>query len=109
MEQQQIIARLVRTRGYELLAPSIATPALPEHFRQAITLATNLGDFPITGGNKIELIDNYQVSIDRLIDDIHAAKHHVHLLYYIFADDRTGLRVIEALGMAVTAVCHAAC
>lgn len=102
VEQQQIIARLVRTRGYELLAPSIATPLLPDHFRQAVTLATNLGDFPITGGNQIELLTDYDQSIRRLIDDIHSARHHVHLLYYIFADDKTGLHVIEALGQAVT-------
>jgi cardiolipin synthase len=101
VEQQQIIGRLVRTRGYELLAPSIATPSLPEHFRQAITLATNLGDFPITGGNQIELLDDYKDSINRLIEDIDAAERHVHLLYYIFADDRTGLRVVDALAMAV--------
>ena len=29
--------------------------------------------------------------------------HHVHLLYYIFADDETGRRVANALGKAVMA------
>lgn len=101
IQQQQMISRLVRTRGYELLAPSIATPNLPIHFRQAITLATNLGDFPITAGNRIELLTDYRTSIARLIDDIQNAQHHVHLLYYIFADDRSGMSVIEALGQAV--------
>jgi cardiolipin synthase len=101
IEQQQMIARLVRTRGYELLAANIGTPELPDHFRQAVTLATNLGDFPITSGNRIELLSDYRQSINRLIDDIHAAKNHVHLLYYIFADDSTGMCVIDALGAAV--------
>ena len=101
LEQQMMIAQLVRTRGYELLAPSIATPSLPDHFRQAITLATNLGDFPITAGNSIQLLRDYDESITRLLEDIHNAKNHVHLLYYIFADDRTGMRVIDALACAV--------
>ena len=102
VEQQQMIARLVRTRGYELLAPRIGTPQLPDHFKQAVTLATNLGDFPITSGNRIELLTDYAASIDRLIEDIRAAQKHVHLLYYIFADDKTGRRVIDALAEAIT-------
>lgn len=101
VEQQQMIARLVRTRGYELLAANIGVPQLPDYFRQAITLATNLGDFPITSGNRIELLTDYQQAIDRLIGDIRAAEHHVHLLYYIFADDQTGQLVIAALTDAV--------
>jgi cardiolipin synthase len=102
IQQQQMISQLVRTRGYELLAPSIATPLLPAPFRQAVTLATNLGDFPITAGNCIDLLTDYRTAIDRLIEDIHGARQHVHLLYYIFADDQTGMLVIDALGQAVS-------
>jgi cardiolipin synthase len=102
IEMQQQIARMIRTRGYELLAPTIARPALAEHFQQAVTLATNLGDFPITHGNRIDLIYDYEQSIARLIEDIRGAEHHVHLLYYIFADDQTGMRVVDALAEAVT-------
>jgi cardiolipin synthase len=102
VQQQMMISQLVRTRGYELLAPSIATPLLPAPFRQAITLATNLGDFPITAGNRIDLLTDYRTAIDRLIEDIRNARQHVHLLYYIFADDQTGMRVIDALGQAVS-------
>ena len=36
----------------------------------------------------------------KLIRDIDAAKHHVHLLYYIFRTDDTGLRVVRALQAA---------
>ena len=38
--------------------------------------------------------------IDRLIADIDAARHHVHLLFYIFKDDSVGRRVAEALARA---------
>ncbi len=70
---------------------------LPEEFTQVVTLAQNLGDFEIMGGNQVELLDQYDAAIDRLIADIDAAKHHVHLLYYIFADDDTGRRVANTL------------
>jgi cardiolipin synthase len=64
-------------------------------------LASRLGAFPPVGGNSIELIDDYDGLIRRLIDDIDAAKHTVRLLIYIFADDAIGQSVIAALGRAV--------
>lgn len=52
---------------------------------------------PIVGNSSVELIDQYQEVTDRLIYDIDQAKQHVHLLYYIFADDETGHQVMDAL------------
>src|SRR5208282_3933698 len=48
-----------------------------------------------------ELLADYDAAIDRLVADIDGAGHHVHLLYYIFADDETGRRVADALIRAV--------
>src|SRR5205823_4649347 len=76
-------------------------PPLPPEFAHVKTLAQNLGDFLIFPGNRIELLDDYDGAIDRLVADIEAATHHVHLLYYIFADDATGRRVGDALVAAV--------
>jgi cardiolipin synthase len=56
---------------------------------------------PPTGGNRVELIDDYDGVVDRLIADVDEAVHSVHLLVYIFADDATGTRVAQALGRAV--------
>jgi cardiolipin synthase len=64
-------------------------------------LAETLGHMPATGGNKIELIDDYDGMIDRLVADIDAASRSVHLLVYIFADDATGRQVAAALSRAV--------
>src|SRR5258706_14204605 len=76
-------------------------PELPAEFSHVVRLAQNLGDFQIFPGNAIELIDDYQGAIDRIVADIDGAVHHVHLLYYIFADDRTGNSVADSLGRAV--------
>ena len=64
-------------------------------------LAHRLGFFPPVGGNAVELIDDYDEVIRRLIADIDAATVRVLLLVYIFADDEVGRSVIDALGRAV--------
>ncbi len=60
-----------------------------------------LGRMPPADGNTVDLIDDYDAVIDRLVADIDAAHSHVDLLVYIFADDAVGLKVVEALGRAI--------
>jgi cardiolipin synthase len=64
-------------------------------------LAKNLGGYPAVDGNDVELIDDYDEGIDRLIADIDAAERWVHLLSYIFADDAVAQKVVAALARAV--------
>ncbi len=80
--------------------PGMAHPELPPELQPAVALAEHLGQMPILGGNAAELLGDYQGIIDRLVADIDAARHHVHLLYYIFANDRTAARVMDALARA---------
>jgi cardiolipin synthase A/B len=80
--------------------PNIAHPELSQDLQQAVRLAESLGQLPILGGNAVDLLNNYQGTIDRLVNDIDAAQHTVHLLFYIFAVDRTTERVIAALARA---------
>ena len=75
-------------------------PELPANLVQATTLIQNLGSLPSLDGNGVELLSDYDGTIDRIVEDIERAKSHVHLLFYIFADDRTGYKVIDALGRA---------
>ncbi|HMO83454.1 MAG TPA: cardiolipin synthase [Lacipirellulaceae bacterium] len=76
-------------------------PEVLEQLRQGVQLAQRLGRMPILDGNQIELLADYNGIIERIIADIDAARDHVHLLYYIFADDATGRRVADALKRAV--------
>lgn len=73
---------------------------VPTVVGQAARLSKALGGFPVSAGNSVELIDNYDVSLQALIDDIDGAQSHVHLLFYIFADDPVGKRVTDALARA---------
>src|SRR5262249_25721780 len=67
--------------------PHIFHPEIGPTLSQAVTLAENLGQSPILGGNAVELLVDYDQTIARIIADIDQAKNHVHLLFYIFADD----------------------
>ncbi len=62
--------------------------------------ALTLGRMPCVGSNAIELIDDYDGMVDRLVGDIDAARRHVDLLVYIFADDAIGRRIADALARA---------
>jgi cardiolipin synthase len=80
---------------------NISHPDVGPELGQAVTLARNLGDLPILGGNSAEILADYDATIDRLVADIDGAQDHVHLLFYIVADDGVAARVVEALQAAV--------
>ena len=72
------------------------------------SLAQRLGYLPAVAGNDLELLDDYDAVIDRLVADIDSARQHVRILTYIFADDKMGRKVIDALRRAVDrgVACH---
>ncbi len=96
IELQEEVSRLIK-RKVKPLESHVRRPDLPPEFLQAVRLAENLGDFPILGGNHVELLPDYDGAVGRLIADIAAARRHVNLLYYLFADDKIGNRVADAL------------
>jgi cardiolipin synthase len=63
-------------------------------------LADKLGGFPACAGNGFDLLPGYEEAIVAMVAAIDAAAHRVHLLTYIFADDRTGHTIAAALGRA---------
>jgi cardiolipin synthase len=77
-------------------APELAAP-----LAHAAALVQNLGHLRPLGDNAVELLADYDGAIDRLVADIDQATNHVHLLYYIFADDASGAKVVDALRRAV--------
>ena len=81
--------------------PQMVRPELGPEAMAAVTLAERLGYMPILGGNAAELMSDSNEVIDRLIADIDRATDHVHLLFYIYANDQTGRRVAEALYRAI--------
>lgn len=94
-QQRFAEATTLRRRACASLpAPGNPVPGIAE-------LAERLGEFPATGASDLSLLSDYDLSIDSLVTDIEAAEISVHLLTYIFADDKTGHKVAAALGRAV--------
>lgn len=91
------VSKTLRIVGRDVFGRNFPAPALPRQFMPSVILAERLGTFSALDGNRLELLADYDDSINRLVADIDDAAHHVHLLYYIFANDRTGQRVADAL------------
>src|SRR5262249_54745810 len=90
----QAMARVV---GRLTNHPNVFHPEVGPALSQAVMLAENLGQSPILGGNAVELLTDYDGTIARLVQDIDQATDHVHLEFYIFADDRATAPVIPPL------------
>jgi cardiolipin synthase len=84
-----------------ILAPRLRPLLCVDAPGEAAMLAAKLGGFPAVSGNTVELLGDYDGTVDRLVQDIDGARFHVRLLVYIFADDATGSRVAAALARAV--------
>ena len=66
-------------------------------YRAAFRYAGSINGFHPVAGNRAELMADAADTNARLIADIDAAQSHVHVLYYIWLDDRTGTDVAQAL------------
>lgn len=100
LDRQERASKKIREVQEQMLARRGPPPLLPPNVTPMAILAARLGDFAPLNGNQVELMTDYAASIDRLVADIEAATHHVHLLYYIYDDDATGRRVADALQRA---------
>jgi cardiolipin synthase len=53
--------------------------------------------YPMTTSTRVDLIVDGAAAYDAIVTAISAARQHVHLEYYIFAADRSGTRIRDAL------------
>jgi len=104
LQRQREASRFIRETPAAEGTPAAAD--LRAGLQPAARLAHRLGDFPVVGGNRVELMPDYDAAVDRLVADIDAARFSVHILYYIVEPDETGWKVgeavLRALGRGVT-------
>lgn len=100
MQRKQLLDRLEGERTLYMKHIGNASSIVDQAFLPTVHLTEKLGHMPIMLGNQATLLADTQRVIDRLIRDIEAAQHHVHLLFYIFSVDETGQRVCAALERA---------
>ncbi|GAA1761550.1 cardiolipin synthase [Kocuria aegyptia] len=64
---------------------------------QAVRLNRSNGAFPLAGGHRIEVLDDYEESLQTMAEAIRGAEHYVHFQFYIAVADDTTEPVIAAL------------
>lgn len=100
MARQKEINALIeqRAEGVDL---DTDPEAWPSWFRTISEQNRRLGALPATGGNRAELIGDYQASIDRMAADVDLAERFVHVEFFIVAFDDTTRGFFAAMERAV--------
>jgi cardiolipin synthase len=70
---------------------------VPKEYLPLAKILNNSNYSAIFYGSQITHFTSGQAKFDSLFDDIDGAQHHIHVLYYIFGDDKIGNRVKDAL------------
>lgn len=72
-------------------------PREPRQSSPLMRLAQGSSGFPPSSSQRVQLLVDGVATFDALVAAIALARHHVHLEYYIFDPDQTGIRVRDAL------------
>src|SRR5690606_8888397 len=51
----------------------------------------------LTGNNKVKVLMNGENKFPEVLEALKNAKHHIHIVYYIYEDDRIGQTIEEIL------------
>lgn len=98
-KQRQVNALVLeRTRGLHSLSNATQWPPW---LRSIVALNERLGALPMVGGNRIEIIDDYNGCFDAMILDIDMARDSVHVEFYILVHDEATTGFFSALERAV--------
>ena len=73
---------------------------VPENYVQLFQAGKTVNGFDPVEGNRGQLMADSKDAINSIVPDIDAAQEHVHLLFYIWLSDNSGLKVVEALKLA---------
>jgi cardiolipin synthase len=91
-------------KAFEILPPPIGTPGveaqLPEGTLPLFRAGTSVSGYLPVAGNRAELLESSEAAIDAMVADIDTATDHVHLLFYIWLPDSSGLKIVAALQRA---------
>ena len=72
-------------------------PEAPERLHQVVKLVTAASSFPISTADKVELLVGGAATFDSIMSAVRKAEKHIHLEYYIFEPDQTGMALLQAL------------
>lgn len=75
----------------------ITTTDIPPVYGGMISLMKNICEASPYSKNRIEIYDNGKDKMNSLLAELDKATNHIHIEYYIFADDETGNKVKDKL------------
>lgn len=70
---------------------------MPNDARQIANLLSNNSELPIYAGNRIETFTSGKECFDAFFTDIQRATEHIHIEFYIIANDTIGIRLRDLL------------
>src|SRR6266567_5739141 len=75
-------------------------PAISPRYEEFVRLNSNLGHLPAFAGNSVELLPNYDTTIQRIAQEIEHARHFVHVEYFSLNRDKETECVFAAMERA---------
>nr|WP_314901430.1 cardiolipin synthase [uncultured Deefgea sp.] len=94
------VARLQQAKSALKTADTPIWPAhIPERFNQLFQFGQSINDFAPVSGNAGQLLPADGL-IAAMVADMDAATEHIHLIFYIWLTDHSGLQIVEALKRA---------
>lgn len=81
----------------QLLAAGDPAQAIDARWRAAFLYACSVNGFGVTTGNSARLMADGAEARAQMLADMDAARHEIHVLYYIWLTDETGTGVAQAL------------
>ncbi len=78
-----------REKGFE--SKPTQESLLPPEIRKIAELVEGLTQFPATSGNRLQFFEDAYATYGAIAEAILGAQHHIHVEYYIFQPDETGL------------------
>lgn len=76
---------------------SVAAAALPDKLTGLAHMIYTSDRSPLTIANDVKILLNGEEKFPEVLEAMRSAKHHIHLEYYIFEDDRTGQEIEKLL------------
>lgn len=99
-EKQHEVSRAIleRTEGLDRVSHR---DEWPEWLASSVHLNEKLGALPMVGGNRADLIDDYEGAIAAMVADIDTAESYVHVEFFILTLDATTEPFFAALERAI--------
>lgn len=83
---------IIEEKGYKISETKYIDKTM-----EMVTLFLESSSAILTRGNTVDIFSDGHDKFESLLKDIRQAKHHIHVMYYIFRKDGIGTKIVDAL------------